>query len=69
MALWRIRATVDDRPGFLSVLTASLAFWVIPYKLIFIIALLLVVGFFVLRRLIRGYNRRVVERAQQNSKK
>ncbi|WP_426510848.1 ACT domain-containing protein [Dactylosporangium sp. McL0621] len=23
--LWRIRATVDDRPGFLSVLTASLA--------------------------------------------
>ncbi|WP_433084729.1 hypothetical protein ACQP1P_08495 [Dactylosporangium sp. CA-052675] len=24
-ALWRIRATVDDRPGFLSVLTASLA--------------------------------------------
>jgi GNAT superfamily N-acetyltransferase len=25
MALWRIRATVDDRPGFLSVLTASLA--------------------------------------------
>ena len=25
MALWRVRATVDDRPGFLSVLTASLA--------------------------------------------
>ncbi|GAA3457176.1 ACT domain-containing protein [Dactylosporangium matsuzakiense] len=25
MGLWRIRATVDDRPGFLSVLTASLA--------------------------------------------
>ncbi|MEU4425422.1 GNAT family N-acetyltransferase [Actinoplanes sp. NPDC024001] len=25
MALWRIRATVDDRPGYLSVLTASLA--------------------------------------------
>lgn len=25
MALWRIRATVIDRPGFLSVLTASLA--------------------------------------------
>jgi GNAT superfamily N-acetyltransferase len=25
VALWRIRATVDDRPGFLSVLTASLA--------------------------------------------
>jgi hypothetical protein len=25
MALWRLRATVDDRPGFLSVLTASLA--------------------------------------------
>ena len=25
MGLWRIRATIDDRPGFLSVLTASLA--------------------------------------------
>jgi GNAT superfamily N-acetyltransferase len=25
MALWRIRVTVDDRPGYLSVLTASLA--------------------------------------------
>ncbi|MEV0609308.1 GNAT family N-acetyltransferase [Polymorphospora rubra] len=25
MALWRIRATVDDRPGYLSVLAASLA--------------------------------------------
>ncbi|MFC3505410.1 GNAT family N-acetyltransferase [Micromonospora krabiensis] len=25
MTLWRIRATVDDRPGYLSVLTASLA--------------------------------------------
>ncbi|GIF66828.1 hypothetical protein Ais01nite_48630 [Asanoa ishikariensis] len=25
MTFWRIRATVDDRPGFLSVLTASLA--------------------------------------------
>ncbi|MGN9803497.1 GNAT family N-acetyltransferase [Micromonospora sp. L32] len=25
MVLWRIRATVDDRPGYLSVLTASLA--------------------------------------------
>ncbi|HEY0002707.1 MAG TPA: GNAT family N-acetyltransferase [Actinoplanes sp.] len=25
MSLWRIRATVDDRPGYLSVLTAALA--------------------------------------------
>jgi hypothetical protein len=25
MALWRLRTTVDDRPGFLAVLTASLA--------------------------------------------
>src|SRR5204862_5608726 len=25
VALWRIRATVDDRPGFLAVLAASLA--------------------------------------------
>jgi hypothetical protein len=25
MTLWRVRATIDDRPGFLSVLAASLA--------------------------------------------
>src|SRR5215831_11644565 len=25
MTLWRVRTTVDDRPGFLAVLTASLA--------------------------------------------
>jgi hypothetical protein len=25
MTLWRVRATLDDRPGFLAVLTASLA--------------------------------------------
>ncbi len=47
-----------------QVLTASLAFWVIPYRLIGIIIVVLVVGFFVLRFLIRRYNQRIITKAQ-----
>jgi hypothetical protein len=45
-------------------LTASLAFWVIPVKLIIIIALVLVAGFFGVRQLLRVYNRRIIERSR-----
>jgi hypothetical protein len=41
---------------------ASLAFWIIPYKLIAAIIAALVIGFFVLRFAIRRYNRRVINR-------
>lgn len=46
-------------------LTASLAFWVIPYRLIAIIVVVLVAGFLGLRFLIRRYNRRIIERARR----
>lgn len=46
-------------------LTATKTFWVIPYKLIAALAVLLVAGFFVVRALIRRYNRRVIEKAQR----
>lgn len=50
-----------------KVLTASLAFWVIPYKLIAVLAVVLVAGFFILRVFIRRYNRRIIEKAQRNN--
>lgn len=43
--------------------SSSVSFWVIPYKLIAIILVALVGGFFLLRFLIRRYNRRVISRA------
>jgi hypothetical protein len=47
-------------------LTSSLGFWVIPLRLIIVIALVLVGGFLALRWLIKYYNRRVIERANRN---
>ncbi|HEX5797522.1 MAG TPA: hypothetical protein VFX86_03980 [Candidatus Saccharimonadales bacterium] len=47
-----------------KVLNSSIVFWVIPYRLIGLIILLLIVGFFALRFLIRRYNRRIISKAQ-----
>ncbi|HSE61430.1 MAG TPA: hypothetical protein VLA88_04010 [Candidatus Saccharimonadales bacterium] len=47
-----------------QVVTASLTFWVIPYKLITLIIVGLIGGFFILRFLIRRYNRRIISRAR-----
>ena len=52
-----------------KVLTSSLSFWVIPFKLIIFVALLLVVGFFGLRYLLKWYNRRIIDRAQNSRRK
>lgn len=49
--------------------TASLVFWVVPYRLIAILAIVLVAGFFVLRNFIKRYNRRIIEKARQNPPK
>lgn len=45
-------------------LTATKTFWVVPYRLIIVLALLLVAIFFALRALLKRYNRRVIEKAQ-----
>lgn len=41
----------------------SLTFWVIPYKLIAILIIVLVGGFFLLRFMLRRYNRRIISKA------
>ena len=45
--------------------TDTLSFWVIPYKLIGIIVIALIVGFFGLRTMIRRYNERIISRARR----
>jgi len=49
-----------------KVLTASLTFWIIPFKLIGGIIIVLVGAFFILRYAIRRYNRYVLEQSQKN---
>ncbi|TAL14610.1 hypothetical protein EPN95_02300 [Patescibacteria group bacterium] len=48
-----------------QIITSSLTFWVIPYTLIAIIIAALVVAFFVLRMLIRRYNRYILAQAKK----
>ena len=50
-------------------LTAKKSFWVIPYRLILGIIIVLIVGFFVLRYSLRSYNQRVISRAQNRRRR
>lgn len=52
-----------------QVLTASLAFWIIPYRLIIGSIILLVGGFFGLRFFIQHYNRLIISKAQSPKRK
>jgi len=52
-----------------KVLTASLVFWVIPFKLIAIVIIILVAGFFILRYFIRRYNRHVLSKSGRSSRR
>jgi len=48
-------------------LTAKLTFWVIPVVPIVIIVLALIIGFFLLRSLIKRYNKHILEKAKKSS--
>jgi hypothetical protein len=45
--------------------TKTISFWVIPYRLIIAIIIALVGGFFLLRHLIRRYNRTIISRSRR----
>lgn len=49
--------------------TATKTFWVIPYTLIGFGIVILIGGFFVLRTMIRRYNRSIINKAQKKSRK
>jgi hypothetical protein len=55
--------------GKQTVLTDRITFWVIPYKLIAAIIVILIAGFFGLRYGLRRYNQAIINRAQGGKKK
>jgi hypothetical protein len=66
---YKASLTVNYGPEGKSVVTSSVSFWVIPYRLIGAIIVILIVGFFALRYFIRGYNKRIITRAQNNRRR
>ena len=62
----RYRAKATLAYGNKQVLASpTLVFWVIPYKLVILAVLLLVVLILALKRLIGGYNRRIIARSKR----
>jgi hypothetical protein len=49
--------------------SSDLTFWVIPYRLITVIVVGLLLAFFVLRLVIKRYNRHIISKAQKHSTK
>jgi uncharacterized membrane protein YqiK len=49
-------------------ITSTINFWVIPYKIILAILLIVVTVIFILRRLIKVYNKRIIEKAKNENK-
>lgn len=58
---YKAKLTVTDAKK--QTYTQSLVFWVIPWKLILIVVFGLVIGFFLLRNMLRSYNAAIVRRA------
>lgn len=56
-----LRLTYGDKQ---QVVTSSLTFWIVPWRLIAILIALLIGGFFLIRFLIKRYNQRIISRAQ-----
>lgn len=50
-------------------ITNTISFWVIPYKIILAVLLVLATAIFIISRLIKVYNRRIIEKAKNENKK
>lgn len=50
-------------------ITGTIYFWVIPYKLILVAILVLATLVFILKRLIKSYNRRIIEKSRHEENK
>lgn len=66
----RYTATVNLTYGSSKkTLVDTITFWVIPVQEIIILVIVLIVGFFLLRYLIRRYNRHILDKAQKSKSK
>lgn len=61
----RYRATANVVYGNNHTLTKSLVFWVIPWKLLALLLMLLLTAVWLVRRSLRRYNQRVIDRARK----
>lgn len=55
--------------GKQTMISGKLSFWIIPYKLILLIIIVLIGGFFGLRYGLRRYNQRIIAKAKADRKK
>lgn len=63
----RYKATLNVTYGdSKQTVTQTIQFWVIPYRAVFLAIMLLVLGFFVLRFMIRRYNNRIINRSRRH---
>ena len=65
--LYHAKVTITDAKG--QTVTEKLTFWVIPWKLMLIGTFGVVIGFLLLRRMIRNYNQAIIRRATGAPKK
>ena len=65
--LYHAKVTITDAKG--QTVTEKLTFWVIPWKLMLIGTFAVIVGFLLLRRMIRGYNQAIIRKATGAPKK
>ena len=70
MLFGRYKATLKVTYGAgKQTVSSELTFWVIPYKLIAIVIALLIAGFFILRFIIKRYNRYILNQSQKKQDK
>lgn len=65
--VYHAKVSVSDAKG--QTVTDTLTFWVIPWKLMLITTFGLIIGFLLLRRMIRNYNQAIIRRATGAPKK
>lgn len=63
------RATVSITDGKGQTVSKKITFWVIPWKLMIIGTFAVIIGFLMLRRMIRGYNQAIIRKATGAPKK
>lgn len=64
---YQAKVSVTDAKN--QTVTKEITFWVIPWKLMIISAFVLIAGFLMLRRVIRGYNQAIIRKATGAPKK
>lgn len=68
--LYHAKLTVRYGQGYAQITTAETTFWVIPYKLVAVIIILLILAFFTIRYMLKQYKKKIIKQttAQRSTK-